>query len=76
MRRGPSGRRYIEDDDRLLDILPPLVNIVIVDEDDNNKINRLPHPQIDEIIIEEEEVDDDNDVLYLKSVINIDLINE
>ena len=77
VRRGPSGRMCIEDDDRLYVDMPPLRNIEIVsDEDDSIQIITIPHPQIEEITIEEEVDDDDSDVLYLKSVIFIDLTNE
>jgi hypothetical protein len=77
VRRGPSGRMCIEDDDRLYVDMPPLRNIEIVsDDDDSIQIITIPHPQIEEITIEEEVDDDDSDVLYLKSVIFIDLTNE
>jgi hypothetical protein len=57
--------------------MPPLRNIEIVsDEDDSIQIITIPHPQIEELTIEEEVDDDDNDILYLKSVIYIDLTNE
>ena len=56
VRRGPSGRLCVEDDERLYDDMPPLSNIMIIEDDDIQ-------------VIEPE-------IVYLKTVINIDLSNE
>ena len=56
VRRGPSGRLCVEDDERLYDDMPPLSNIMIIEDDDIQVI--------------------EPDIIYLKTVINIDLSNK
>ena len=92
MRRGPSGRLCIEDDERLAPSLPsirvrddlfqempppPLIDITINDEDG---IECIP-PRLCDIAILEEDCDSDveiiePDIVYLKTIINIDFSNE
>jgi hypothetical protein len=58
VRRGPSGRLCVEDDESLVEDMPPL-RIVVIVEDSEDDI---------EII--------EPDIIYLMSVVNIDLTNE
>ena len=90
VRRGPSGRMCIEDDERLAPSLPvrvredlfqempPLIDISINDEDGvqllEPEVECIPPPLVDIVVVDDD--DDDCDVLYLKSVIYIDLTNE
>ena len=69
VRRGPSGRLCVEDDDRLYANMPTLSNIETYnDDDDSIQLLTIPSPQIEEITIEDELVEDD-EVIYLKSII-------
>jgi hypothetical protein len=56
VRRGPSGRLCIEEDERLYDDMAPVSNIMIIEDDDIQVI--------------------ESEIVYLKTVINIDLSKE
>ena len=73
VRRGPSGRLCIEDDERLVDSLPSSMNIIRIRED----LFDMP-PLLDIVVIEEE--DDvqiiEPEIVYMKTIINIDITKE
>ena len=91
VRRGPSGRMCIEDDERLsahrlpirvredlFQEMPPLNNITVNDEPEV-EIECIPPPLVDIIVVEDG--DDDiqiiePDIVYLKSIVNIDISKE
>ena len=92
VRRGPSGRLCIEDDERLAPSLPtigvrgdlfeyrptPLIDISINDEPEV-EIECIPPPLVDIVVVEDEDIDIliiEPDVVYLKTVINIDISRE
>jgi hypothetical protein len=60
VRRGPSGRLCVEDDERLYYDMPPLVNMEIVENSADDDDVQVIEP----------------DIIYLKSIINIDLTNK
>ena len=99
VRRGPSGRLCIEDDERLAPSLPtmrvrgdlfvdmpPLIDIMVNDEEDEvqllePEVECIPPPLVNIVIVENNADDDDvqviePDIIYLKSIINIDLTNK
>jgi hypothetical protein len=71
VRRGPSGRLCIEDDERLLDGLPSSTNNIRIRED---LFEDMP-PLLDIVVNEEEDEVQiiEPEIVYLKTVINIDL---
>ena len=74
VRRGPSGRLCIEDDERLLDGLPSSTNNIRIRED---LFEDMP-PLLDIVVNEEEDEVQiiEPEIVYIKTIINIDLSNE
>jgi hypothetical protein len=73
VRRGPSGRLCIEDDERLVDGLPSSMNIIRIRED----LFDMP-PLLDILVIEEEDEVQviEPEIVYMKTIINIDISKE
>ena len=92
VRRGPSGRLCIEDDERLAPSLPtigvrgdlfeyrpiPLIDISINDEPEV-EIECIPPPLVGTVVVEDGDIDIqiiEPDIVYLKSIVNIDISRE
>ena len=95
VRRGPSGRMCIEDDERLaasipvrvredlFQEMPPLIDITVNDEDGvqllEPEVECIPPPLCNIEILEDSDSDVEiiePDIIYLKTVVNIDFSNE
>ena len=91
VRRGPSGRLCIEDDERLAPSLPtigvrvdlfeemPLLLDISISDEPELEIECIPPPLLDIVVVEDEDIDIliiEPDVVYLKTVINIDISRE
>jgi hypothetical protein len=95
VRRGPSGRMCIEDDERLaasipvrvredlFQEMPPLIDITVNDEDGvqllEPEVECIPPPLCNIAILEDSDSDVEiiePDIIYLKTVVNIDFSNE
>ena len=97
VRRGPSGRLCIEDDERLapslptmrvrgdlFEDMPPLIDIMVNDEEDEvqllePEVECIPPPLCNIAILEDSDSDVEiiePEIIYLKTVVNIDFSNE
>ena len=90
VRRGPSGRLCIEDDERLVPSLPvrvredlfeemPLLLDISISDEPELEIECIPPPLLDIVVVEDEDIDIliiEPEIVYIKTIINIDLSNE
>ena len=91
VRRGPSGRLCIEDDERLAPSLPtigvredlfeemPLLLDISIGDEPELEVECIPPPLLDIVVVEDEYIDIliiEPEIVYIKTIINIDLSNE